>query len=108
MGRQALGVRGGAAYPHCPGGLANVRKHAHAKRVWITLNTEQGQARLTVGDDGRGFDPAEVMRCQHACMGLQSMQERAAMAGGRLQIESQRGQGTQVIVWLPMAVQEAA
>ncbi|MFQ5882892.1 MAG: GAF domain-containing protein [Candidatus Methylomirabilales bacterium] len=82
--------------------LANVWKHAQARHAWVIFDTEGAGARVTVQDDGRGFDPGEATRLGRASFGLQSMQERAESVGGTLKVESQRGKGTQVIVWLPM------
>jgi signal transduction histidine kinase len=82
--------------------LTNVRKHAQAQHVWVTFEMEEGKAKVTVRDDGQGFDPAEVTRAGLASFGLQTMRERAESVGGSLRIESQRGRGTQVHVWLPM------
>ena len=50
---------------------------------------------LSISDDGRGFDPAQV---PHDRLGLENMQERAQAIGADLTIESQPGQGTQVTV----------
>ncbi|MFQ5657501.1 MAG: GAF domain-containing protein [Candidatus Methylomirabilales bacterium] len=82
--------------------LANVRKHAHAKRAWVIFDSEGGNAKITVRDDGRGFDLEEVTRFERVSLGLQSMRERAELVGGKLKVESRRGKGTQVIVWLPI------
>ena len=86
--------------------LGNVRKHAHATHVWVCFGMEQGLVKITIRDNGRGFDPEEVLRLENACLGLQSMQDRALSAGGLLQIDSQPGQGTHVLVWLPANVRE--
>jgi signal transduction histidine kinase len=59
---------------------------------------EEGMAKITIRDDGRGFDPEEVLRLEQTCLGLQSVQDRALSVGGMILVESQPGQGTQVIV----------
>ncbi|MBI3007290.1 MAG: GAF domain-containing sensor histidine kinase, partial [candidate division NC10 bacterium] len=86
--------------------LANVRKHAQAGRAWVTFDTDGGKAKVTVQDDGRGFDPAEAARSRPASFGLQSMRERAASVGGALTVEPGQGRGTQVIIRLPIGGQE--
>ncbi len=81
--------------------LANVRKHAQARHSSVLWEIYEGQARLTVRDDGQGFNPAHVAR-RGGCFGLQTMQERAESVGGTLTIKSQPGNGTQVIVRFPI------
>jgi PAS domain S-box-containing protein len=88
--------------------LHNTVKHAGANRVTVSLQASpppapdrdsewQGQIELRVTDDGQGFDPGHRDPNR---LGLGIMHERAASVGARLAIESQPGQGTQVIlVW---------
>jgi signal transduction histidine kinase len=80
--------------------LNNALKHAGATRLTVALAESGGEFRLTVGDDGIGFDPA-VARPGH--MGLTTMRERAAAVGGRLAIDSAPGRGTRVEVTVPLA-----
>jgi signal transduction histidine kinase len=65
-------------------GLANVRKHASASRVALTLAVAPSGHTLTVADDGHGFDPAD----QSTGFGLSGMRERLALVGGALAITS--------------------
>lgn len=76
--------------------LNNVFKHARATQAVVTLR--QGETvRLTVADDGAGFDPAAVT-ADH--LGLKIMRERAEAIGARLSIYSEPGDGTQIsVVW---------
>ncbi len=77
--------------------LNNVAKHAKATQVEVRLHCESGQVRLTVRDNGRGFDPSRV---PSECLGLGIMYERAATVGAHLTIDSHIGQGTQVrVAW---------
>jgi PAS domain S-box-containing protein len=88
--------------------LNNVLKHAEAKHVTVSLvaappadtQTEdvwQGQVRLAVSDDGRGFGPEDPEPDQ---LGLSIMRERAETIGAELRFESRPGRGTGVIlVW---------
>lgn len=84
--------------------LANVRKHAGARRVTLELAIVTGALgpllRAVVADDGRGFDPARLPPGAH--FGLATMRERAEAAGGSFRVESRPGQGTRVIVELPL------
>jgi signal transduction histidine kinase len=78
--------------------LANVLKHADASVAEVRVAAQQGQVRVEVGDNGRGFDPA-AGHPDH--FGLESMRGRAAEIGGRLTIESRPGHGTRVRVRVP-------
>jgi signal transduction histidine kinase len=76
--------------------LSNVVKHAQATRITVSVATVDGDLRIAVADDGRGFDPAASTRG----FGLVGMRERIDLAGGRLAIES-NDPGTRVEVVLP-------
>jgi signal transduction histidine kinase len=81
--------------------VSNALRHARASRVTVTAGTgPDGGLRLTVTDDGRGFDPdARGLRARR--LGLTSMHERAASLGGSLAVRSAPGQGTTVELGLP-------
>ncbi len=79
--------------------LSNVARHAGAASVTVALLAEPDQIRLTVVDDGSGFDPDLVLPPEHH--GLRNMAQRAERLGGRLRIESRRGGGTRIIVTAP-------
>lgn len=87
--------------------LHNVYKHADARQVNVVLEQRDGQARLIIEDDGRGFDPAALAGEANGGLGLVSMRERAALTGGELQIESAAGRGTVVHVRVPLPSAEA-
>jgi len=78
--------------------LTNVAKHARATRVTITLGGTADGVRLTIGDNGVGFENGVIDQRASPHWGLLTMTERAAAVGGRCAIESQPGEGTQVIV----------
>lgn len=75
--------------------LANVRKHARAASVGVTLAADASGVRLEVADDGHGFDRADVRRG----LGLQGLDERMSLAGGSLEIDSSPA-GTRVVARL--------
>ena len=75
--------------------LSNVRRHADATVVRVEVASPDGGIRLTVRDNGRGFDPAAV---EGRGFGLTSMSERAALVGGRLAVDSRPRDGTRVTV----------
>jgi signal transduction histidine kinase len=74
--------------------LTNVRQHAQAKTAAVTLDCTKREARLTIEDDGVGFDVRRIPAERHGIVG---MRERARAAGGALRIVSKRGGGTRVI-----------
>jgi len=84
--------------------LTNVARHAQAHAVTVDLRAEDGQLHLRVGDDGIGFDVTAVREkaVRGASLGLLSMEERAALAGGGLEFISIPGQGTEVHAWFPL------
>ena len=84
--------------------LTNVARHAAASKVAIRLTCARGILRLSVVDDGCGFDADEVARSRKN-FGLLGMQERVSMLAGRFQILSARGTGTSIIIELPLTGQ---
>jgi signal transduction histidine kinase len=78
--------------------LANVRRHADATVVRITLSVDDDGVTLSIRDNGRGFDVDLVDQQDY---GLAGMRERAALIGASLTIESQRSEGTRVAVVVP-------
>ena len=84
--------------------LTNVVRHASARRVAVTLHQADGRLHLVVRDDGVGFD-VEALRqqaVQGASLGLLSMEERATLVEGCLQLKSAPGEGTEVHAWFPL------
>lgn len=85
--------------------LNNVSKHAKASRADVILERRDGYAVLIIEDDGVGFDPkAEPMPGSR--LGLIGMIERAALLGGKLEIESVPGQGTTLFARVPSTIPE--
>jgi signal transduction histidine kinase len=79
--------------------LNNLVKHSQAADARITLERDVSVARLRVADDGVGFD-RDAIQSRHG-LGLTSMTERVRMLGGKLEIHSAPGRGTQLTVELP-------
>ena len=73
--------------------LLNAVNHGKAGTVMVTLAADQDRLRLTVQDDGTGFDPSGR---NPAGMGLRIMRYRAKVIGAALEIQSQVNHGTQV------------
>jgi signal transduction histidine kinase len=87
--------------------MHNVAKHAEAEHVDLRLTAASrngavgGQVVLEIVDDGRGFDLADAER-RRPGMGLFTMRERVALAGGRLDVESTPGAGTRIVASVPI------
>ncbi len=79
--------------------LINIAKHAHAHRVHSTLALSDGGLQIAITDDGVGIDPALSSEEGH---GLNNMKRRLREQGGDLQIASQPGAGTQVLMRLSL------
>jgi signal transduction histidine kinase len=79
-------------------GLANVMKHAAAGMVSVTLSFMGDQVALDVQDDGKGFDP----KAPAGGYGLVGMRERVEGLGGHMSLESGAGEGTTLVVQVPV------
>ncbi|HSK81201.1 MAG TPA: tetratricopeptide repeat protein [Thermoanaerobaculia bacterium] len=86
--------------------LSNIIRHAAAREAQVTLRISSRQARLTVADDGAGFDAGEAHNA--AGLGLASIEERAVLLGGSCRIASAPGTGTEIEVAVPLPEPEGA
>ena len=88
--------------------LSNVREHAQASKVEITVTSDERGVEAKVTDDGQGFElePTLMRAARGGRIGLLAMNERARLLGGECRIESRRGGPTEVSValkrWLPL------
>lgn len=82
--------------------LNNVARHAQASEVHIRVRATHSDLTLLVKDNGKGAPPSAFDR--HDAYGVMGMRERAGHHGGWLQIDSQPGGGTQIILSMPMSV----
>ncbi|HZX33174.1 MAG TPA: cache domain-containing protein [Rhodocyclaceae bacterium] len=80
--------------------LTNVERHAGARRVWVALHHEGEALRLSIRDDGAGFDPARVDHPGNGGIGLRNMRERIEHFGGTLAVKS-GADGTEIAASLP-------
>ena len=89
--------------------LTNVAKHAHAKQAIVLLSFESDPIELCIEDDGIGMTPEQIRRrlTRNQGWGLAGMHERAALAGGQLEITSAPGRGTRLTVHIPVGMSEA-
>jgi len=83
--------------------LANIRKHSQATRAIVRLELNSTNMKITVQDNGKGFDmPARIGDfTRNGKLGLVGIQERVQLLGGNLKIESQRDKGTILIIEVP-------
>lgn len=89
-----------ALFHICQEALANIGRHAHAKRVDVILWISSDRVLMEIKDDGRGFDQSRIkMSLGH---GLANIQTRAKNAGGDVDIASEPGKGTSVLAWVPL------
>lgn len=84
---------------------ANAIRHGGATMLRLTLNCTPKEVRLSIGDDGRGFEPAKVMKRQNADapFGLTNIFERAWLCHGDVTVQSRPGQGALIEVRIPLS-----
>ena len=80
--------------------LTNVRKHARASSVDVTLTRQPEALALTIADNGVGFDPAQAMNDEGN--GLRNMQERAQALGGKVTFTQRESGGTCLELLIPL------
>jgi signal transduction histidine kinase len=85
--------------------LGNIRKHASAQQVQVALERSDQQVRLTVTDDGCGFDPSALAQSARGGekVGLAGMRERLTFVGGSCRIESRPARGTRVLAEISLS-----
>lgn len=85
-------------------GLSNMARHSQATRASLVLDEDDGVVRLTIGDNGAGFDPGQPRSsAQH---GLANLRSRAEAAGGTLAVSSELGVGTRLVAEFPVRAKE--
>lgn len=94
------------AYRMAKEAMVNIRKHARATTVSISVRRVGEGVEVGVVDDGVGFD-GDTLDSRPGHRGLSDMRDRATIAGGRIEIESRPGGGTRVRLWLPTSVDPA-
>jgi two-component system sensor histidine kinase UhpB len=89
--------------------LTNVAKHARAQQTVVTLDFAD-PIELRIEDNGAGMTPEQInrRRARYQGWGLAGIQERAALAGGTLDIDSAPGRGTRLIIRIPFYTEEVA
>jgi signal transduction histidine kinase len=88
--------------------VTNIRKHAQATRVRVSLAESPELVRLVIEDDGRGFEPSRPHPPgPQTSFGLTGISERASLIGGTLSVRSAPGAGTKLAVTIPRQDQES-
>lgn len=82
--------------------LNNVRKHAEAHNVKVSISLSQGELCAAIQDDGKGFDINLFENGTNSKFGLSIMRERAAAIGAKIEIESSLGNGSCIAFYLPI------
>ncbi|KKL14311.1 hypothetical protein LCGC14_2517010, partial [marine sediment metagenome] len=82
--------------------LSNVAKHANASQVLVRLTCRGRALRMVIEDDGHGFDVDAVRSSRESGLGLFGMEERLALVGGSLRVESAVGKGTRLFAEVPL------
>jgi PAS domain S-box-containing protein len=88
--------------------LSNARKHGQARCIQVAFAMEDHHVRMTIQDDGAGFNPDLFSPAEESHFGLRFMRQRAEALGGCLFVVSQPGQGTQVTLKIPIRRSEDA
>lgn len=83
--------------------LNNVRKHADATAVRVLLERLDNGLRVTVIDNGRGFDPTSI---EGGGFGMESMRQRAALVGGTIDVDARAQDGTRLALTVPVQPME--
>lgn len=90
-----------ALFRVCQEALTNVMRHARARTVRIALERNDAETRLSIADDGCGFDAGEAGVAEHERLGILGMRERMLAVDGELIVDSAPGSGTRVVARAP-------
>ena len=93
-------------HPRAGPGSLPVARHAAAAHVEVSLEEEEGYVRLQVRDDGRGITPEEAHGTRS--FGLLGMRERVLLRSGEFEIRGTPGEGTTMIIKLPLTKAQEA
>ena len=79
--------------------MINIIKHADAKKVTTSFSFDSDEVFIAISDDGVGFDPGSVREDSY---GLDNIKKRIKENSGKLNIETQRDSGTNLLIQLPL------
>jgi len=99
-----------ACYRIAQEALSNASRHAGAHLIKVSLEQHPNLLRMQIEDDGKGFDfsAARDQAIRSGSLGLLSMEERAQLAGGRMELLSTIGKGTVITVSFPLQPRQSA
>jgi signal transduction histidine kinase len=89
-----------AAYRVTQEALTNVARHASASRVKVTMSFSGDELKITIKDNGKGFDPESLGAADG--LGMANMRERAILVGGRFDVQSRLRGGTRICFTVPL------
>lgn len=87
--------------------ITNIARHARASEAYISLTKKDSRLVVRVEDNGLGFDPDQVRNGQRQSWGLQGMEERITLLGGKFYVGSKPGNGTLILAEVPLVPDEA-
>lgn len=84
--------------------LTNAQKHGQPRRIWMDLDRGSDDVTLSIRDDGKGFDPGNVVISDGRGLGLGmfGMEERVALVNGRFRVWSSPGKGVEIFAFVPI------
>lgn len=85
--------------------LKNVKKHANAKNVYISISERNEIVQLEIEDDGCGFDLKKVSESRESCTtgsGLEMIYDRIQLLAGKISVDTKKGKGTKIYITLPL------
>ncbi|MFL9926028.1 response regulator [Herbaspirillum lusitanum] len=84
--------------------VTNILRHAHCANIWVKVEKRGEELHLSIRDDGKGFDleAARSNAISGTSFGLLNMEERAVLVGGTMDISSALGEGTEIVLRLPV------
>lgn len=82
--------------------VTNALKHAEAESIYVKVEVRQNQMNLLIKDNGKGFNPNQVQVQKQNSFGLMGMKERVELLDGKMVIDSKEGQGTSIVIQVPI------
>lgn len=83
--------------------VTNIVKHSYARSVTVHLTFSEDRIKMRISDDGRGFDLERCRISGNQCIGIHGMKERASLISGEFRVYSSPGQGTSILVSVPVS-----
>ena len=81
--------------------LTNIGKHADASDVVVTVKRQNGHVHNRIKDNGKGYDRIKALAQKRGC-GLSTIEERSRLLGGKLKVQTDNGEGTEISLTIPL------